>query len=113
VGGGVAFGGRPGEEEVSLASAASVIAAIDPTRFDVVPIGISREGRWLVGGGPMRAPTRGARPRPLADAAALRALTEGGAESDVKRGLAVRASSAAGGASLMRAQSSEGLPPGL
>jgi D-alanine-D-alanine ligase len=101
---GVVFGGRSGEHEVSLASAASVIAAIDPTRFDVVPIGISREGRWLVGGDPMRA---------LTDAAAQRALTEGGAESDVKRGLAVRASSAAGGASLMRAQSSEGLPPGL
>ncbi len=101
---GVVFGGRSGEHEVSLASAASVMAAIDRTRFEVVPIGISREGRWLVGGDPMRA---------LTDAAAQRALTEGGAESDVKRGLAARASSAAGGASLMRAQSSEGLPPGL
>ena len=101
---GVVFGGRSGEHEVSLASAASVLAAIDRTRFDVVPIGISREGRWLVGGDPMRA---------LTEAASQQALTEGGAESDVKRGLATRASSAAGEASLVRAQSSEGLPPGL
>ena len=101
---GVVFGGRSGEHEVSLASAASVLAAIDRSRFDVVPIGISREGRWLVGGDPMRA---------LTEAASQQALTEGGAESDVKRGLATRASSAAGGASLVRAQSSEGLPPGL
>jgi D-alanine-D-alanine ligase len=101
---GVAFGGRSGEHEVSLASAASVIAAIDRSRFEVVPIGISREGRWLVGGDPMRA---------LTESAAQRALTEGGAEADVKRGLAARASGAAGAAGIMRSQSSEGLPPGL
>ncbi len=47
---GVIFGGRSGEHEVSLVSAASVIAALDPTRYDVVPIGISREGRWVSSG---------------------------------------------------------------
>jgi D-alanine-D-alanine ligase len=46
---GVLFGGRSGEHEVSLASAASVIRALDPLKYDVVPIGISKEGRWLVG----------------------------------------------------------------
>ena len=101
---GVVFGGRSGEHEVSLASAASVIAAIDRSGFEVVPIGITREGRWLVGGDPMRA---------LTESAAQRALTEGGAEADVKRGLAARASGAAGTAGIMRSQSSEGLPPGL
>jgi len=48
---GVLFGGRSGEHEVSLVSAASVIRALDPEKYDVVPIGISKEGRWLVGGG--------------------------------------------------------------
>ncbi len=44
---GVLFGGRSGEHEVSLLSAASVIEAIDPSKFEVVPIGISKEGKWL------------------------------------------------------------------
>jgi D-alanine-D-alanine ligase len=48
---GVIFGGRSGEHEVSLASAASVIRALDPEKYDVVPIGISKDGRWLVGTG--------------------------------------------------------------
>jgi D-alanine-D-alanine ligase len=45
----VLFGGRSGEHEVSLASAASVIRALDPEKYEAVPIGISKEGRWLVG----------------------------------------------------------------
>jgi D-alanine-D-alanine ligase len=44
---GVLFGGRSGEHEVSLLSAASVLRAIDRDKFDVTPIGITREGRWL------------------------------------------------------------------
>src|SRR5579863_2047140 len=48
---GVLFGGRSGEHEVSLASAASVIRALDPEKYDVLPIGISKDGRWLVGSG--------------------------------------------------------------
>ena len=44
---GVLFGGRSGEHEVSLLSAASVLNAIDKKKYDVVPIGITREGRWL------------------------------------------------------------------
>ena len=46
---GVLFGGRSGEHEVSLMSAQSVINALDPDRYEVVPIGISKEGQWLVG----------------------------------------------------------------
>jgi D-alanine-D-alanine ligase len=46
----VLFGGRSGEHEVSLASAASVIRTLDPEKYEAVPIGISKEGRWLVGG---------------------------------------------------------------
>ena len=47
---GILFGGRSGEHEVSLLSAASVLKAIDKNKFDVVPIGISKEGRWLTSG---------------------------------------------------------------
>ena len=48
---GVLFGGRSGEHEVSLASAASVIRALDPEKYEAVPIGISKDGRWLLGRG--------------------------------------------------------------
>src|SRR4051794_8747074 len=44
---GILFGGRSGEHEVSLLSAASVLKAIDKTKFEVIPIGITRDGRWL------------------------------------------------------------------
>ncbi|HMG33805.1 MAG TPA: D-alanine--D-alanine ligase family protein [Blastocatellia bacterium] len=45
---GVIFGGRSGEHEVSLRSAESIINALDKSKYDVVPIGISKAGRWLV-----------------------------------------------------------------
>src|SRR5579884_1526709 len=44
---GVLFGGRSGEHEVSLLSAASVLKHIDKNKYEVVPIGITKEGRWL------------------------------------------------------------------
>src|SRR5664279_5018961 len=44
---GVLFGGRSGEHEVSLLSAASVLNAIDKKKYEVVPIGITKEGRWV------------------------------------------------------------------
>jgi D-alanine-D-alanine ligase len=44
---GVLFGGRSGEHEVSLLSAASVVNAIDKSKYEVVPIGITKEGRWV------------------------------------------------------------------
>jgi D-alanine-D-alanine ligase len=44
---GILFGGRSGEHEVSLLSAASILKAIDRKKFEVVPIGITKEGRWL------------------------------------------------------------------
>jgi D-alanine-D-alanine ligase len=44
---GILFGGRSGEHEISLLSAASVLNAIDKTKYDVVPIGITKDGRWL------------------------------------------------------------------
>jgi D-alanine-D-alanine ligase len=47
---GVLFGGRSGEHEVSLLSAASILKAIDRKKFDVIPIGITKEGHWLAAG---------------------------------------------------------------
>jgi D-alanine-D-alanine ligase len=50
----VLFGGQSDEHDVSLRSAQTVIGALDPERYEVVPIGVTREGRWLTGGDPMR-----------------------------------------------------------
>jgi D-alanine-D-alanine ligase len=44
---GILFGGRSGEHEVSLLSAASVLNAINKDKYEVVPIGITKDGRWL------------------------------------------------------------------
>lgn len=52
---GVIYGGRSGEHEVSLASAASVIANLDARRYEVVPVHIDRDGRWTL---PPSPPTR-------------------------------------------------------
>jgi D-alanine-D-alanine ligase len=78
---GVIFGGRSGEHEVSLASAASVIAALERRGHRVVPIGIGRDGRWVVGGDPMRALAEQARG----------ALPSGDETGPVKKALADRA----------------------
>jgi D-alanine-D-alanine ligase len=52
---GIVFGGRSGEHEVSLMSAQGVMNAIDKSKYEVVPIGITKDGRWLASGDPMRA----------------------------------------------------------
>ncbi|NLL21479.1 MAG: D-alanine--D-alanine ligase [Firmicutes bacterium] len=52
---GVLFGGRSGEHAVSLLSAASVMAAMDKNKYDIIPIGITEDGQWLAGGDPLQA----------------------------------------------------------
>jgi D-alanine-D-alanine ligase len=47
---GILFGGKSGEHEVSLTSAKGIMNAIDKEKYEVVPIGITKSGRWLVGG---------------------------------------------------------------
>jgi D-alanine-D-alanine ligase len=47
---GILFGGKSGEHEISLRSARSILAAIDRKKYDVVELGITKEGRWLQGG---------------------------------------------------------------
>src|SRR5258705_5289395 len=91
---GVIFGGRSGEHEVSLASAASIIAALERRGHDVVPIGIGRDGRWVVGGDPMHA---------LAEQA--RGALPGAGDASVKKALADRAEGVRAAASTALARS--------
>jgi D-alanine-D-alanine ligase len=44
----VLFGGRSAEHEVSCTTAVNVLQALDPARYDVVPVGVTREGRWVL-----------------------------------------------------------------
>src|ERR1043165_4354796 len=79
---GVLFGGRSGEHEVSLLSAASILNAIDQKKFDVVPIGITKEGKWVSSGHAEKLLAA----RPGADTKHLRA-----GDPDATAGAAVRA----------------------
>ena len=46
---GVLFGGRSGEHEVSMMSARSVLSVLDPRKYEIIPIGITRTGQWVAG----------------------------------------------------------------
>ncbi len=62
---GVLFGGQSGEHEVSLVSARAVLENLDRERYEIVPIGITKQGRWLAGGDPLAALTAQADPHLL------------------------------------------------
>ncbi|HET9518975.1 MAG TPA: D-alanine--D-alanine ligase A, partial [Actinoplanes sp.] len=47
----IVFGGRSSEHAISCVSAGSILAALDPDEFQVVPVGITREGRWVLSDG--------------------------------------------------------------
>src|SRR2546427_1586892 len=101
---GVIFGGRSGEHEVSLASAASVMRALAEAGHQVVPVGIARDGRWLTGGDPLGTLAAEARVTLLA----------ADATGSVKKALVERAGSApVAGAPLARLAEAGGLPTGL
>jgi D-alanine-D-alanine ligase len=68
----VLFGGQSGEHEVSLVSAQAVMAGLDPARYNVLPIGITKDGRWVAGAGAHAALVAAANP----------ALLPGGAEKE-------------------------------
>ncbi len=72
----VVFGGRSAEHEVSVASARNVLAAIDPDQYDVVLLGIDRQGRWYLGGDSIRLLESAGRLPALATAAAGSPVTE-------------------------------------
>ena len=46
---GVIFGGRSGEHEVSIVSAESVMKALDKEKYEVIPIGVTKQGKWIAG----------------------------------------------------------------
>ncbi|GIE93699.1 D-alanine--D-alanine ligase [Paractinoplanes rishiriensis] len=46
----IVFGGRSSEHAISCVSAGSILAALDPGQYDVLPVGITREGRWVLAG---------------------------------------------------------------
>jgi len=76
---GILYGGRSGEHEVSLLSAASVLKAIDRKKYEVVPIAIDREGHWLSGDEALRLLDAPAKAKAL-DAAGSADVDEGSAE---------------------------------
>jgi D-alanine-D-alanine ligase len=47
----IVFGGRSTEHAISCVSAGSILAALDPDQYEVVPVGITREGGWVLAGG--------------------------------------------------------------
>jgi D-alanine-D-alanine ligase len=75
---GLLFGGRSAEHEVSKLSAANILRALDPDRYDPVPIGIDRDGRWLLGD-PGHDADRGAKTLEIPEGAPRVALLPGGA----------------------------------
>lgn len=70
----VVFGGQSDEHDVSIRSAQTVIDAADSDRYEVVPIGITREGRWVVQGDPMAALRQASDELSLADGDAADAV---------------------------------------
>jgi len=60
----VLFGGQSAEHEVSCTTAAHVLRAVDPDRYDVVPVGITREGTWVQADDAQAALARGTAPLP-------------------------------------------------
>ena len=75
----VLFGGRSGEHEVSLASARSVMQALDPTKYEIHAVGISPSGQWLTDGDPLGQLASGEAPEAITPADDLPA-TRGGRE---------------------------------
>ncbi len=81
----VVFGGRSGEHAISCLTAGSVLKAIDPEKYDVVPIGISTEGRWVLESGDTeRLAISGRDELPQVDASrASVAIANGGGTSEI------------------------------
>ena len=76
---GIVFGGRNSEHEVSLTSARAVMRALDKEKYQVVPIGVAKDGRWLWGGDPMLTLEQAADPKLLSHAPEPGIVSGGGA----------------------------------
>jgi len=77
---GILFGGRSGEHEISLLSAASILKAIDHKRYQVVPIAIDKQGRWLTGARAQRLLPGPVSPKPMQLSASQEDASEATAE---------------------------------
>ncbi|MBI3447746.1 MAG: D-alanine--D-alanine ligase A, partial [Acidobacteria bacterium] len=103
---GVIFGGRSVEHEVSLVSARAVIGHLDPDRFEIVPVGITKEGTWitapdpaiLLQGGPGRGGLTDAALPQLAGASAAALTGDPGAKGLVPTGTSRRPAAPGGSA---------------
>src|SRR5258707_6999194 len=73
---GIIYGGRSGEHEVSLASAAAVFQNLDPARYDAVAIRIEEAGRWSMPGRP---------PTQIAAADVIKSIGQGESKADLPR----------------------------
>ena len=89
----ILFGGRSGEHEVSIMSARSVMRALDPAKYEIIPVGITRDGAWIVGADPMKAleseDFTGTRPATIFADPSKRGLWAGEAETGQEVGRAV------------------------
>jgi len=74
----VLFGGRSGEHEVSIDSAASVMDALDRDKYEVVPVAITREGRWLPGVAPAQLAAGEGTPEEVSPATGIEAADPAG-----------------------------------
>ncbi|HEV2578041.1 MAG TPA: D-alanine--D-alanine ligase family protein [Acidobacteriaceae bacterium] len=84
---GVLFGGRSGEHDVSLRSARSILKAMDRKMYDVVELGITRQGRWLTGSAAEHLLASGEQARGEADRDAGITLAAAAAEPGARTGL--------------------------
>jgi len=91
---GVLFGGRSAEHEVSLVSASSVLRGLNPKKYEVIPIGIGKDGRWVLPRQlPSGSPTHSDLRQALADGQAVSLPPEPGSASLVPRQASSPASS--------------------
>ena len=85
------FGGQSAEHDVSRVSAVAVARALDPDRYDVVPVAITREGRWLLADRARAALESGQFQQPLdGPVLAVGAVEEGEGDVDGAQGIAAR-----------------------
>jgi D-alanine-D-alanine ligase len=84
----VLFGGRSGEHEVSLASARSVMAALDKDKYEIHAVGIDRDGRWISQGDPMALLTGASPAEPASESTGSDALPVASAGRELVPGTA-------------------------
>lgn len=96
----VLFGGQSGEHEVSLVSAQAVIAGLNRERYNVLPVGISKDGQWIAGAGAMDTLLAAADPAKLPGGMPAAAVRWPEEHADIEADDVVAMTGSAGGSSL-------------